>query len=130
MTKPKNFIFNSDYLALAQARKNSLEFNIDSKSMIAYSSSIDGKNAHVPPEPGAIDRFYLSTDGDKWTASSHLRKIFDNNTDLMILIIVNRTNKDRIRIRLEYTNQTSNNYTFPAFTLYVRVDSFKPPNVL
>lgn len=130
MTRPRDFIFNTDYLALAQSDRKELQFDIAAKTISPYSTGNDGMGKNVTANPGAIDRFYLSIDGNNWNVASSLKKVFENNTDLFMKINASRASNNSIRIRIEYTNKTASGYTFPATTIYVRLDSFKPPNVL
>lgn len=130
MTRPKDFIFNSDYLALAQSGKNSFQFDLPAKTMQPFTADDILESRIAAPESGAIDRFYLSTDGTNWNVSSSAKKIFDNNTDLYLVAEAYRDGRNNIRLRVEYTNKTYDAYTFPATTIYVRLSSFKPPNVL
>lgn len=130
MTKPKNFIFSSDYLALAQSSSEQFEFNIEARTMNPYSAANDGMSKRMKTEPGAIDRFYVSLDGSTWNVSSTIEKIFENDTDLFMTMSLSRRSNNSLSLRIEYTNNTANSYTFPELTLYVRVASFKPPNVL
>ena len=130
MTKPKDFIFSSDYLSLAQYDKTKLKFDIPAKSTTASSTYTVSMGKDVQPEVGSIDRFYLSFDGNTWNVASSIKKIFEKDSDLLMTIFSYRSDENSIKIRVEYTNKTANSYTFPATTVYVDVCSFKPPNIL
>ena len=126
MTKPSDFILNSDYLALAQSGRNEFTANFPAQTHpggYAYDTDRDFQIASIP---GAIDRVLMSRNGSDYMLGSFL--VVDDPSGADVSIKVYRPNSSTVRVRMHvFSNQTS--YTVSAQTVKVKIASFQPPNV-
>ena len=125
MTRPSNFILNSDYLALAQYDKNSAFVTVPSGSISGYSAYYITRDFTVPSSSNSLDRFYVSLDQNTWRLGHYTRDI---NANLSEVILVSRTGKNKITVAVVLLGMP--NESWSAHNIYVRVCSFKPPNIL
>lgn len=127
MTKPNDFILNSDYLALAQTN-NATEFTAifaaeTFPAGYAYDRTQDFK---APSSPGAIDMYLTSLNGGEYNLGNY---IVISSGSPTLSIYISRVTSNVIRVRLhEFTNQTGG-YSMPMQTLKIKVTSFEPPDV-
>ena len=127
MTKPSDFILNSDYLALAQTGSAEGMAVFAAETFPAGTAYTRTADFTVPATPGAIDMFLVSRNGDDYTIGSS-RTISMNSPNLWISIY--RLNATTIRVMLREFTNTTGGYSMPTQTIRVKVSSFKPPNVL
>ena len=125
MTKPSNFIMNSDYLSLAQ--KNTTETTIVFAQEHFEPGSYDRtQDITVPAIAGAIDEIMISRNGGDYKLGNSL-VVTPNSPSLGFTIY--RPNPSTLRIVLHTFNSQSGGYSMPTQTLKIRVSSFLPPNV-
>ena len=126
MTKPNNFIMNSDYLSLAQTGSAEFTAYFPSETFQAGTPYTRTQDFTVQSQRGAVDMFLISLNGGDYNLGAKY-EISRNSPFLNILIY--RTNPSTIRVQLhEFTSQTGG-YTMPMQTVKFKVSSFKPPNV-
>lgn len=126
MTKPNQFIANSDYLSLAQ--KNTLDYNVTfpSESIPSGNNITRTHDITVPSIKGAIDEIMISRNGGDYLLGNYL-VIQGGPPSLSIFLF--RPSPGTLRIRLFSSNGTMNSWTMPTQTLSIRVSSFLPPNI-
>ena len=126
MTKPSNFILNSDYLALAQTDTEELTAYFLQETFPAGQSYTRTQDFTVPESQGAIDMFLISLNGADYVLGASLTvSVMQPYLEFIVL----RTSPTNIQIQLhEYTSQTGG-YDMPMQTVKVKVASFKPPNL-
>lgn len=125
MTKPSDFILNSDYLALTQTSKSEFTAFFPSETFPGGYMYNRTQDFTVPYLAGAIDTFLLSLNGSKYMIGACL--LVDANSP-SIEFSVYRVNPNTIRVRLHEFNSDHNGYTMPDQTLKVKVNSFIPPD--
>ena len=140
MTKPSDFIMNTDYLTIAQASRlspttvtfPSQTFPTDSSGMHAFYLE---REVSFPASAGSIERFYIQYDG-VWNSASQLSG--GGGYDYTISgskqgwsLHLYRKNANTITARCDYTppEQAQTTPSTPALTFQISAVSFKPPNV-
>ena len=123
MTKPSDFILNTDYLALAQT--NTAEFTavFAAETFPSGQANDRSQDFTVPASKGTIDRVLISINGGDYTVGSRLVL----STIPALSIYVYRPNATTIRVRLHEFGSSS--YSMPMQTVKVKVSSFKSPNI-
>ena len=126
MTKPNNFIANSDYLSLAQ--KNTTEFTVVfPQEHFNPGYSFDRtQDITVPSIKGAIDEFMISLNGSDYYLGGYL--VVDGNQPSLDIYIY-RPSPNTLRVRLHVFTSLIGGYDMPMQTVKVRVSSYLPPNV-
>lgn len=137
MTKPSDFIFNSDYLALAETSRNKFFVSIPPMSYTQYqgwdfpiSYSVD---LNCQATTGAIDQFQLEYNGNTFYGDQIIYPayeissgVYSNNWTLSVF----RKNANQITVMVYFFPQAEvTGTTTPQITLNISVCSFKPPNV-
>lgn len=141
MTKPSEFIFNSDYLALAETGRQSFfvtvpSFGYDQKSgfdaVTFYNVDLTTKDA----VKGSIDEFYVTINGqhtffgDTYSSLSVYPGppgVFD---DAHWFMEIDRINKTTLRVSFVFVPELwSQGAATEPITLNITVCSFRPPNV-
>lgn len=126
MTKPSDFVFNTDYLPIAQDGQ--------SKSYTAYFTSETFQAGQTydryvdfttTPVKGAIDRIMISHNGSNYTVGNNLTV---DVSPTALSFSVYRTSPSNIRVRMHVFYQNAA-YTQPSQTIAIKVSSFQPPNV-
>lgn len=126
MTKPSNFILNSDYLALAQTGTTEFTAYFSAENFSGGQTYIRTRDFAVQSSQGAIDMVLISLNGGDYVLGSGLT---ENAMQPAMNFFVRRTSPTNIQVQLRiYTSQASG-YSMPAQTVKVKVSSFKPPNV-
>lgn len=126
--KPSDFILNSDYLSLARIDKSNFNQTIPSLSVAAQGRATKDFFISLPnTQIGAIDRYFFSVDSSDYFIGSTWTKYYASNT--YISIFFDRTGSNQIRVRVNYYNFSASSYTFPSYSLAVKVSTFKPPNI-
>lgn len=126
MTKPNNFITNSDYLSLAQ--NNTTEFTVvfpqeHFPEGYTYDRTQD---ITVPSIKGAIDEFMISLNGSDYYLGGYL--VVESNSPSLSFYVY-RPSPDTLRVRLHTFNSVIGGYDMPMQTVKVRASSYLPPNV-
>ena len=138
MTKPSDFIFNSDYLALAETSRRSLFVSIPPMDYtqyqgwdfpISYTVDLD-----CPAVTGAIDQFQLGYNGTTFYGDQIIYNAYEISSGVWsnnwVLSVV-RKNANQIEVMVYFFPQSEVSGTkTPQITLNIAVCSFKPPNIL
>ena len=124
MTKPKDFILNTDFLALAQAGTAEFVAVFVPETFGSGGSYVRTQDFPIETKPGAIDRIMVSCNDDNYTVGNS-RVI--QSTPQSLEVYVYRPNDSTIRVSLHV--YTSSDYTMPQQTIKIKVASFRPPNV-
>lgn len=131
MTKPNDFILNSDYLALAQTNKTKFTAYFPAASFTPGYPYEAHQDFTVPPSEGAIDMCLTSYNDGPYKLASVIdaSKLQGSQPLYFLTISIYRINAKTMRVNLHgFTNYTYG-YNMPAQTIKVKVSSFNPPNV-
>lgn len=126
MTKPNDFIFNSDYLALAQTDKTEFTAYFAAETFSPGNAHDRTQDFTVPSSQGAIDMCLMSINNDDYLLA-HRRVI--SAFPSLAQFTVYRTGPQTIRVRLHVFTSQTGGYSMPMQTVKVKVCSFKPPDV-
>lgn len=126
MTKPNDFILNSDYLALAQTNKSEFTAIFPAESFQPGYPYDRTQDFTVPYSPGAIDLCMVSINGGDYVVGSSIT--LSMNYPILIVTIM-RVDSKTMRVNLHEFNSRTGGYDMPMQTVKVKVASFKPPNV-
>lgn len=125
MTKPSDFIINTDYLSIAQSGNFEFTASFAAQTYAGGYAYNRDQDFSIESIKGAVDRFMISRNGDDYTVGN-LRYHRENSSYYSIFVY--RPNSSTLRIRLRaFSSQPS--FTVPAQTVKVKVSCFKPPNV-
>ena len=126
MTKPNEFIANSDYLSLAQ--KNTLEYTVifPNESVPSGTNIVRTHDITVPSINGAIDEIMVARNGGNYLLGNYL--VIEGGPPSLSIYLF-RPSPNTLRVRLFCSNGTVSSWTMPTQTLNIRVSSFLPPNV-
>ena len=134
MTKPSDFILNSDYLSIAQISKNSFNITIGAGSLVVNGNTQQNFDFPIKLQPGAIDRIMISKDYGDYLLGSYMELIptweQDYSNNVRGYLRVFRTSSSTIRAQLSLDNYGQGTSTYPMMTFTIKVSSFCPPNVL
>lgn len=152
MTKPSDFIMNTDYLTIAQASKMDpftvifppQLFPATAEHPDPYTTIYTLHPFHseqeiiAPTLAGAIDRFIIEYNSQKYVANQLMRSgditISGGNyaVDQGWLLTIFRKDANKIVVRCDYSPPTkaSSIPSSPSLTFKISVTSFRPPNVL
>ena len=130
MTKPSEFILNSDYLSFAQTNK-------DTNIYTAYFPAVHydpgypydrDRDFTVSSSPGAIDIFMISVNNSPWYLAGCIN-LEPDNWLFIKEVYAYRLNATTIRVKFHtFTSQTGGQ-DVPEYTIRLKVSSFKPPDV-
>lgn len=133
MTKPNDFIMNSDYLSIAQIGSNTFDIIVPSGTLVVNGYTEQNFDFAVTPINGAIDRVYINKDGAGYLLGSYmnLTPVYSDNGNTYITgaLRVFRTAPDNIRAQLVLQNYGQSTTSYPAMNFTIKVSSFRPPNV-
>ena len=143
MTQPSNFIFNSDYLTIAQVSSTNpytvyfppQTFPHQGQTINSFHIDNDIPSSAIP---GAVDRIMIEYSGKTYVADE-IRKPADpievNNEmhyDQFWNLVVFRKDKNTLTARCTFYPPTASLSipTSPSLTFTISATSFKAPNVL
>lgn len=140
MTKPSDFIFNSDYLALAENNKQTFNVSVPSMSYTQSQGYDSNTLWHTdlttnPAETGSIDEFYISVAGqtffgDTISSTSLAPSAPIQYIDPRWYMEVDRINNTKIRVSFYFIPKYQVHGTVTnAISATIKLVSFKPPNV-
>ena len=133
MTKPNDFILNSDFLSLAQTNKAEFTAYFPAASFTPGQPYTKQFDFTVPSSPGAIDMCLISLNGADYKSASiiNLSKLYATDPPPLyfLTIAVYRVNATTMRVILHGFTSYTYGYNMPAQTVKVKVSSFKPPNI-
>ena len=131
MTKPSNFIMNTDYLALAQLGSVELTAVFAAATYEGdYTWHVRNIDFTAPNQKGALDRVLISVNGSDYYVARQVGfplEAIQPHTTNRYMIEVERINPTTVRVSLGgYGHST---YTIPTQTVKVKVATFMPPNI-
>ena len=130
MTKPNDFILNSDYLGLVQTNKAEFTAYFPAETFPESEEIERSQDYTVPYSPGAIDMFLVSVNNNNFAIGPRVSLQNGSPTlNSIVEILASRISPSTIRVRLHEFNVVSGGYSMPAQTLRFKVVSFIPPNV-
>ena len=125
MTKPNDFILNTDYLALAQTSKEEFMAVFPSETFSGGQAHDRTVDFNIKATQGAIDRVLISRNNSDFVVGS---KLFVSNSPTLWFSVY-RTDPSTVRVRLHVYTASASGYTMPTQTLKIKVVSFRPPNL-
>ena len=144
MTKPSDFIFNSDYLALAETGRNQYKLILPARG---YDQVTYGQNQfdqitfytttlNCPVDKSAIESYQVTYNGKTFLTDTIYSLAPWNTTPGGVfdpaywLFVINRKDANTLEIKMVFVPELwSEGATIPALTFDISVCSFKPPNV-
>lgn len=131
MTRPSDFILNSDYLSIAQTGRSEYTATFGGGTLQPGGSPGDYIVQHadftIQSEPGSIDRIMISTNnGDFYIGS---QTSFEAAPLAYGSLDVYRISKNIVRADMIVANSSDYVNTFPPMSFRIKVTSFRPPNV-
>ena len=126
MTKPSNFILNSDYLALAQTGTTEFTAYFSAENFSAGQTHIRTRDFTVQSSQGSIDMVLISLNGGDYILGSRLT---ESTMQPTMSFFVRRTSPTNIQVQLRLYTSRTGGYSMPLQTVKVKVSSFKPPNI-
>ena len=127
MTKPSDFILNSDYLSIAQVSSNTYTATFSGGSLAGNGYTEQNIDFKARAQAGASDRILIKKDSGRFTLCSY--RSLNPSSDVYGFIHVFRTSPDNIRAQFVLENYSLNTSNYPAMTFTIKVTSFRPPNV-
>lgn len=128
MTKPSDFIMNTDYLALAQYAQTEITAVFPSEYFSAGDYTRE-QDFTIPATNGAIDRVLISeNNGDYYVGSIIAHQ--NQNENYFYAFSIFRPTKNTIRVRLYVYTSGYDGFTMPTTTIKAKISSFKAPNIL
>lgn len=128
MTKPNQFIVNTDYLSIAQSDNVEYTASFPSETFSAGTYNRD-QDFSISTTKGALDRILISRNGDDYTVGSYrLVDVSSSGLATYFSINVYRPSSNTIRVRL-HIHSSRESFTVPAQTIKIKVACFQPPNV-
>ena len=131
MTRPSDFILNSDYLTIAQTDKTEQTVTIGGGTVTTQTNIT--QDFMYKSTPGTVSRFMIRAGTDDFTLGNELvvKPVWDANDKVLGNIRVYRVDDSTCRFSLTYQNMSGNpSSTFPAMTYTIKIVNFKSPNVL
>lgn len=132
MTKPSDFILNSDYLALSQTDSQELTAIFAPEHFDGGYQNTRTRDFTVNPSQGAIDMFLISLNGADYVLGASLleRQYGQGDPPYYYLeFLVMRTSPTNIQVQLHEACYYPGGFDMPMQTVKVKVSSFKPPNI-
>ena len=133
MTKPSDFILNTDYLSIAQTSTKTQTLLVPA-SIIATQSNLEYDFNYVE-HAGTVSRFLIRAGDDFYTVGNELivKPIWDSSNKVLGNIRVYRISDTQCRFSLTYQNMNSdpinNPSSCPEMLYSIKIASFKSPNV-
>lgn len=132
MTRPSDFLMNSDYLSIAQTDKTEYTITIGSGSVSTTDSMT--QDFVFKSESGAISRFMIRSGTNDFSIGNELtvKLAWDANNKVIGLVRVYRIDNSICRFSLDYQNlnadPSSNPSNYPEMSYTIKIVSFKSPN--
>ena len=125
MTKPSDFILNSDYLTLAQYGETSYTIYVPAGNT---SVALDiTRDFAVPSQAGALDRVLITVDGQTTVGMAADFQLSSLDVGGAIVQLY-RTSPNNMQAHV-YSMSYGTSIDYPAHTITIRVACFKPPNI-
>lgn len=134
MTRPSDFILNSDYLSIAQTNRGSFTITIPPGNLQPAGQTGDTVDLtfsyKYPASTGSIDRFMVKVDDWKYEAAFYIVITFGENEEAIGYISLYRANPTTIKARYFVGNRSQSIITYQSFPIKIKITSFHSPNVL
>lgn len=130
MTRPNDFIVNTDYLALAQTSSEDFTATFGPEEYPGGDTVTRTLDFKVKSVPGSVDRVFISYNGGDFTVGpSHEVVLRGDEISTLgyMRFWVYRVDPSTMRVRLIIKDAQP--HSIPAQTIHVKVDSFRPPNI-
>lgn len=139
MTKPSDFIFNSDYLSLAETNRGAFNVVIPSMpydqfggfdTVTQYTTTIQ-----YTATASAIDEFQITYDGKTWFGDSIYNPFYSTGPgpydySPSWIVLIYRKSATTLEIKAVFTPaHESTGAQTPMLAFYIKACSFRPPNV-
>lgn len=128
MTKPNDFILNSDYLPLMQVNNAEFTAYFPAETIPSGSAWERTQDFTVPASSGAVDTILMSLDGSNYIVGGVIVPP-DQQSHVIMSISVYRQSPTTMRVKIRAYTSISGGYLMPAKTVKVKVSSFRPPDV-
>lgn len=128
MTKPSDFIMNTDYLSLAQNKTEEITATFPQATYgvsETISQTIDKASTTTN---GAIDQMLISLNGGDYTVGCSTTYL-DKSRGGGFVIWAYRLNSTTLRIRMSGWSGSPGSWTIPAQTVKIKISTFAPPNI-
>lgn len=135
MTKPSDFILNTDYLSIAQVGRNTYTFTMPGGSLAPWAFVERDFDFTTDTQNGMIDNILIKKDSDPYLNCTYERLQPTTTSDGIIVgeISVYRPSSTQIRARIILENQSLTypevTLSYPSMTFTIKVASFLPPNI-
>ena len=121
--KASDFIMNTDYLTIAQVRKNTFSLVLPPGQVPAGGQVRKTWDFAIQAENGALDQTMIKLDSNDFKIGNSLSHGYGT-------IDVGRTTATNFRAEVTINNLFSSTVlNYPTMTFTIRVVTFKPPNV-
>lgn len=131
MTRPSDFILNSDYLSIAQTGRSEHTATFAGGTLQPGGSAgdyvVQTTDFTIPSEPGSIDRIMISTNGGDFYIGSQTS--FEAAPLAYGSLDVCRITKNTMRATMVVANSSDYVNTFPSMSFRIKITSFRPPNI-
>ena len=131
MTRPSDFILNSDYLSIAQTGRSEHTATFAGGTLQPGGSAgdyvVQTTDFTIPSEPGSIDRIMISTNGGDFYLGSQTS--FEAAPLAYGSLDVCRVARNTIRATMVVANSSDSVNTFPSMSFRIKITSFRPPNI-
>lgn len=125
MTKPSDFILNSDYLSLAQTGSTEFTAYFAQATLPAGQPYTQYQDFSAKGDAGGIDMYLVSLNGSDYAIGP---EYVSSVVNPFLSVIAFRISPTKIRVQLH--GYSSSGYNMPMQTVKLKVSSFKAPNVL
>lgn len=127
MTKPNQFIINTDYLSIAQTGSSNHSVTLSAGTISPGSFIERFFDFSIQAQTGAIDRVLISKDGGRYYIGMY--RSINPSADVYGFISVYRNSSTNIRVQIVLENYSTSTATYPSMTFDIKITSFAPPNV-
>ena len=128
MTKPSQFLINTDYLTIAQTGSSTYTVNISADTLVAGSNTVQNFDFTTTTQSGTLDRVFVKKGNDEYIYGAKLA--LNPATDVTGYLQVFRTSATNLRAQFVLENTSASSVTYPAMDFTLKVVSFKLPNML
>lgn len=129
MTKPSDFIMNTDYLSLAQNKTEEITVTFPQITVGVSEPISQTIDVSSTAQSGTIDRMLISVNGDDYTVGCSRNYVDPDRRNANYDIWAFRTSQNNIRVRMNGWSGMQGSWTIPAQTVKIKIASFAPPNI-
>lgn len=129
MTKPRNFILNSDFLSIAQYDRGEFTYSIPTHTIVAMGYVHSEATFTVSTKDGVIPRIMIKRGSDPYRLGSYLQYVEAGGT-VPCALTAYFSAKNTLKVIFDAMNYSSDQQTTSAVTFTIKVCCFRPPNML